>query len=64
MKRTLTLRREALADLTAGDLSSLAAGANIITNVTCPIATLPVRDCIIVNPPTLPPRCHTTPVIC
>lgn len=38
MKRTLTLRREALTPLTADELGDLAGGAEVTTGATCPAA--------------------------
>ena len=69
MKRTLRLRRETLAELTAGELAGVA-GGQIITEVSCPatecvpadiyVRTLPLDRCI--GPlPTFPPRCYTFP---
>jgi hypothetical protein len=38
-KRFLTLSRETLTELTAGDLSSVAAGQTVISGLTCPVGT-------------------------
>lgn len=69
MKRTLRLRRETLAEITAGELAGVA-GGQLLTEVSCPatecvpgdvildVRTLPLDRCI-GTPPTFPPRCNT-----
>ena len=52
MKRTLSLRRETLTELTAEDLAGIAAGDEAITPY-CP--TVPVKYCF-----SLAPTCWTT----
>ena len=39
MKRTLTLSRETLTELTADDLSSVAGGQTVLSGLTCPVDT-------------------------
>lgn len=53
MKRTLTLKREDLARLDAGEMASVVGGQYTL------IATCPVRECV--GPITLPPSCFTFP---
>lgn len=54
MKRTLTLRREALAEIATDDLASVVGGQEL-SGLTCPLT-----DCI-GDPPTFPPRCYSAP---
>lgn len=55
MNRTLTLKSEALADLTVDELAGVGGGAEIRSGLSCP-----VRDCI-ENLPTFPPQCYSAP---
>ncbi|HEX8003090.1 MAG TPA: hypothetical protein VF519_10395 [Mycobacteriales bacterium] len=48
MKRTLTLSRERLADLTADELSGVVGAGELA------LPTLPLRDCV----GSMPPRCE------
>ena len=57
MKRTLTLRRESLAELADSDLSGVAGGQYTVYGLSCPIGvcvrTVPLNDCV----RTLPNQC-------
>ena len=50
MKRTLTLKRESLADLTDSELHDVAGGQYTVYGLSCPIGvcvrTLPLKDCV------------------
>ena len=70
MKRTLSLRREALGALGADDLAAVAGGQLYTNFVSCPLAvcvralvddveTLPIEYCVVL--PTVPPRCNSLP---
>lgn len=64
MKRTLKLKKEALTELSTGELAGVAGGVisgNSCPVVTCGVPTLPVRQCIVVDPPTTPDNCYTVP---
>lgn len=43
MKRNLVLRREALAELTSGELVGVAGGAQTMQGVTCPLLACPTN---------------------
>ena len=53
MKRSLTLRRESLAELADSELGGVAGGQYTVYGLSCPIGvcvnTLPPRDCIILT---------------
>ena len=57
MKRTLTLKRESLAELTESDLGGVVGGQYTVYGLSCPIGvcvrTLPLNDCV----RTLPNHC-------
>ena len=62
MKRTLKLKKEALIELSTGDLAGVAGGVisgNSCPAVLCAVPTLPLLRCIIV--PTLPDNCYSQP---
>ncbi len=50
MKRTLTLRRESLAELADAELHGVAGGQYTVYGLSCPIGvcvrTLPLADCV------------------
>lgn len=55
MKRSLTLRREALSEVTSDDLSGFGGAQQLASGLSCPVV-----GCV-ENPPTFPPRCYSTP---
>jgi hypothetical protein len=65
MKRTLRLRAESLTELTSHELGGVAGAQQDLSLFSCPVlrclATYPLNDCVVVNPPTLPPTCYSTP---
>lgn len=66
MKRTLRLRAESLSELTSDELGGVA-GAQLRdpSVLSCPIlrcvATYPIRECVVIDPPTMPNNCYTFP---
>ena len=71
MKRTLRLRSESLTELTTDELGGVA-GAQELSLLSCPAlrclldtlvtcVVVRTRDCVVVDPPTMPQNCYTFP---